>query len=343
MFLNGLLFSLGAICCWGTALIFLKVRKVKDAGISPVVMTMFYSIGYLLTALLTAAVTHLTNVSPVHITIEGVLGGVLWGIGKLCTILAVTSPIGIAMGQSIQCCCNIVATFGSGLLTGESTWWPQFLGVCILMVGIAVVASPGMACTKSRLALVDPVPDVCSSQDSSELAHPSDRMTLSEHRHSVQAVQKSTGGISILLGAWLAAISGLFMGLQALPFKLGADQDSLSYAVSEALGQFLTILTLFSGARLWGLAEGFRAGVPIGLLAGLAGGGLLFAAALCNTYAVQEIGLVGSCLSQLNMVVAGTWGIGLFHEITDRRLIVVFFSGTAIAISGASLLEWAPN
>ena len=79
-----------------------------------------------------------------------------------------------------------------------------------------------------------------------------------------------------------------------------------------------------------------------GIPAGLAGGGLLFVAAACNTLAVQHIGLVGSTLGQLNMAVAGVWGMALFKELRHRALVAVFGAGLAVACAGAVLLEWHP-
>lgn len=298
---------------------------MKDAQIDPLVMTMFYSIGYLCTAIV-AAVVMLSSGEPAHITTNGVLGGLIWGVGKLLSILAVTSQIGIAMGQAIQCCFNIATAFCTGIFTGEQVGVHQLAGIGILIIGLVVVVTPGMPCTKARRRC----------WKGSSLIQDAE---LGNDGRAETFVSTPANGIGMTLGVCLAAASGISMGVQALPFKLSDDNDSLSYAVGGALGQFAAILTACLGSRMLGLISGFRASDAVGLLPGLAGGGLLFTAAVCNTFAVQEIGLVGSCLGQLNMVVAGAWGILLFHEIVEWQLIVLFFLGTLTAVGGALLLE----
>lgn len=317
----GLLYSLGAILCWGTALVFIKVKKVKNADIPPLMMTSFYSLGYVLTGVAVSIVLYAIG-KPVHITWYGIGGGLVWGIGKSLTILAITSQIGLAMGQSIQCCVNIVTGFIAGICLGEEVSWLQYLAVLIIGVGISLVAAPGMQCTKSLLS----------------------QWKLLVNEDTARGVEESRAkgngdeGFGMLIGASLATASGMCMGLQGLPYKLASDHNSLSYAVSQALGQFVIIVAISAGARFVHPVRLSGSSCLIGTISGLLGGGLLFAAALCNTFAIAQIGLVGSCLSQLNMVVAGLWGICLFREITDYRLILLFFAGTLLALLGAFLL-----
>jgi len=152
----------------------------------------------------------------------------------------------------------------------------------------------------------------------------------------------ATTGIGRFRGTLLAMGSGVFMGVQAVPFKQSGSHDSFSYGVSGAFGQFLVLLAVSLVSRSTGRTRGFKAGLAVGLPAGLAGGMLLFLAATCNASAVNELGIVGSTLGQMNMVIAGIWGMMLFREIQDWRLILIFFVGASVAIVGAGLLEWKP-
>jgi len=242
-------------------------------------------------------------------------------------IFAVTGRVGLAMGQSVQCCANAASSFLAGVCMGEHVWWVQFVAIALLGVGIVGMASPGMHCTRACLGL------------------PTD------HAHSKSDGDAGVGGcaespleanpakqVGLLVGMLLALASGLCLGFQAVPFKLSDEHDALTYALGQAVGQFVFIMSFSFIARLLGCVQGFRSSLAAGLPAGLLGGWLLFAAASCNIFAVENIGLIGSCLSNLNMVVAGTWGIVLFREITERRLILCFFLGTCIALIGAFLL-----
>lgn len=321
---DGVLYSLGAVLSWGTALIFLKFGCVKRNNLSSEVMVLHYSIGYLVSSVVAIVVLAAIG-EPPQISIPGLVGGLLWGVGKLCIIFAVTSDIGLAIGQAVQCCCNVGITFISGLYTGESVWWVQVIAVLVLALGCLALSAPGMGFVQSWLS-----PHV------------------SHDFHDLESTDiKSEGGadptLSPLTGLLLAIGAGVFMGLQAVPFKLGEHVDSWSYAVNESFGQFfvLTIASVtiqFCRGTLRTCCVGFR----VGSLAGLAGGGLLFAAATFNTFAVKQIGLVGSCIGQANLIVAGLWGIMLFKEITNWRLIGLWSCGALLTMLGAVGVQIQP-
>jgi len=210
---------------------------------------------------------------------------------------------------------------------GEHVWWVQFVAIALLGIGIVGMASPGMHCTKACLGMstyhvhsnLDGDVGVGGCGESSLIGNPSKQ-------------------VGLFAGMLLALASGLCLGFQAVPYKLSNEHDALTYALGQAVGQFVFITSVFVVARLLGRVHGFRSNLAVGLPAGLLGGGLLFVAASFNTSAVENIGLIGSCLSNLNMVVAGAWGIVLFREITERRLIMCFILGTCIALIGAFLL-----
>lgn len=382
----GILWSCGAIFCWGTALVFLKVAPVRRAAIPPVAMTLFYSLGYLVTAVVAAALMVLSG-TAVKVTGYGMLGGALWGIGKFFTVLAVMSPLGLATGQAVQCCCNIFVGFAAGLCMGEELWWVQCVGLFMLAMGLGIVVSPGMELTKKAFGVegthivhedraqsvvcVEDRPqnnvipqslaksNLCTpsvvgptqsfgtasnaSQQPSQSFPPLQTALVTNQSFPPSQTALATTGIGRFRGTFLAMGSGVFMGVQTVPFKQSGSHDSFSYGVSGAFGQFLVLLAVSLVSRSTGRTRGFKAGLVVGLPAGLAGGMLLFLAATCNASAVNELGIVGSTLGQMNMVIAGIWGMVLFREIRDWRLMLIFFIGASVAIVGAGLLEWKPT
>jgi len=137
-------------------------------------------------------------------------------------------------------------------------------------------------------------------------------------------------------GLFMAMGSGLCMGLQALPFKLSGSTDSWSYSIGESFGQCVVLVTASVAIQLLkGKLSVCCLGFRQGSLAGVAGGSFLFIAATLNTFAVREIGLVGSCIGQANLIVAGLWGIVAFHELVGRRLIMLWCVGAALTLLGA--------
>jgi DNA-binding MltR family transcriptional regulator len=45
-------------------------------------------------------------------------------------------------------------------------------------------------------------------------------------------------------------------------------------------------------------------------------------------------------LTQLNVAVAGAWGLGVLKEVESPRLQAVFASAVGVALCGAALLSW---
>lgn len=333
---SGVLWSLGAALCWGSHLVFVKLDCVKKVGIRPIALTLFYAIG-LFTASVVAMCSSMLTGSVININSYGLTAGAIYGFAKLLMILAVTDVIGIAMGTAVANTVNVCTAFLAGLCTGESAQPLQLFGLFLLVTGLVVVASPGMIVTgktfnSAEIALVqDCKPSSSKSKESTPLLQPT-----------------VAGGDGMIRCIYILVLAGVGYGVQALPFKLSGGDDAFSYAISLAIGQLFVVLGAFTLTNAVASKTdseelpniNLETYCTTGIPAGFAGGLLLFSAAYCNSKAVQEIGLIGSTLGQLNMVIAGMWGIAVFKEIQDATLISLFFGGTLLAISGAGFLIW---
>eukprot|EP00927_Polykrikos_kofoidii_P065932 TRINITY_DN61625_c0_g1_i1.p1 TRINITY_DN61625_c0_g1~~TRINITY_DN61625_c0_g1_i1.p1 ORF type:complete len:354 (-),score=32.29 TRINITY_DN61625_c0_g1_i1:39-1040(-) len=324
----GLPFVAGAIFCWGTALIFLKFRCVVRRKIPGEVMVLYYALGYFLASSASAGLLLLSG-HTLSINAAGIFGGSLWGVGKVLTIFAVIGALGLATSQSIQCAANVLTNVVANALIRRELLWEQVGGVCLLLLGLVTV-------TLARMETSKPYKTSLHSQDAENAA--SELMMTGA---SVTLVSSDPSWVSdVVIGVVLAIGSGIFMGVQAVPFRLCEGSDPLEYVINEGIGQFLVTMLSCGGVvlRRWRqktLSDlSWRQGVP----AGFVGGALAFAAAAFNTKAVAEMGLLAGCLSQLNMVVAGLWGIVLFREIHAVLSIAVFFLGVAFAFGGAALV-----
>ena len=92
----GLGLSCVALLGWGTALVPLKLAGNKRNGV--LLCTLAVSAGYLLSAGVAAAV--LLALGSQAWASSGLLGGVIWGLGKILNILSVAGPAGLAGGQA---------------------------------------------------------------------------------------------------------------------------------------------------------------------------------------------------------------------------------------------------
>eukprot|EP00927_Polykrikos_kofoidii_P031774 TRINITY_DN27247_c0_g1_i1.p1 TRINITY_DN27247_c0_g1~~TRINITY_DN27247_c0_g1_i1.p1 ORF type:complete len:334 (+),score=30.49 TRINITY_DN27247_c0_g1_i1:122-1123(+) len=325
---SGLPYVAGAIFCWGTALIFLKIRCVVSRKIPGTVMSLYYSFGYLLAAS-TGAVFLVASGHSFSISAMGIVGGSLWGVGKVLTIFAVTGALGLATGQAMQCAANVLTNFVANAIIRGDCMWEQVGGVFLLLLGLVTLTVPRMGeSTPGKHSLPLHV------QEHVEIS------AMTDGASSVAVAANESEKLKMMTGVALALGSGVFMGVQAVPFRLSEGSDPWEYVINESFGQFVVILLSCGGVVLSDLRKktlpdlSWRQGVP----AGLAGGSLLFAAAAFNTLAVAEMGLLAGCLSQLNMIVAGLWGILFFREMHGVFAITLFFLGAAFALAGAALV-----
>mmetsp|Transcript_7928 Transcript_7928/g.17393 ORF Transcript_7928/g.17393 Transcript_7928/m.17393 type:complete len:337 (-) Transcript_7928:83-1093(-) len=329
----GLAFSLVAIFSWGTALIPLKLASGKKNGVT--LMTLGLSSGYLLSAGVAALVLH--SVEELEWVSSGLIGGVLWGLGKILVTRAVAGA-GLAAAQAIQCVFNIGAAFVAGVaLFDEPASATSAVAVFLLMVGLVTIAVP--------------CPPRCSALFASQLEPPEGLLGQTE-RETNKEHSEANSHLPHIAALGLAAVSGVLIGCQSVPFKLDkSEPSSWAYTISQSISQFTVIViacgTLFVIERRRVLAlqpvEEPRPPLiprPDGILLALGGGVLLFVAAACSTTAVSLMGLsVAQPVAQLNMVVAGAWGIYGFHEVTNPLEIVRFFTGCVVAVAGAVVLQ----
>merc|ERR1712107_354008 len=83
-------------------------------------------------------------------------------------------------------------------------------------------------------------------------------------------VDEASEGRDRICGVLLAMASGIFMGFQALPYKLSSDHDPVSYSLGQSIGQFLVILVIYLGGTIAGVIAVPQNRYIIGCLAGLA-------------------------------------------------------------------------
>ena len=136
---RGLVLDLVAIFCWGTALVPLKLEGNRANGVA--VSTVAISAGYLGAASV-AAVVVIASGGEVWAS-SGIVGGVVWGTGKVLNILAVAGAAGLAGGQAVQCVVNIATAFAVGvLLRGEPCNAYDAAGVLALIAGLLAIVAP---------------------------------------------------------------------------------------------------------------------------------------------------------------------------------------------------------
>jgi hypothetical protein len=338
-YLEGICLCAVAIVSRGTALVPLKLVGSKRNGVP--VTTIALSGGYLLAASLAAVVMIATN-KPAWSN-SGLFGGLIWGAGKIFNILSVSGATGLAAGQGTQCSVNIGASFLVGvLLRGEPCSTFGAIGVGVLMAGL--------------LAIIVPCPSGCQAAQPELVCHAaltacppagSDCSTEAAEAQST-APSKSARAASLTL----AASAGICFAFQSVPLLYDSSNPSaLEYSVSQAVAQFGVILAFCVPPVVLARRQAFRKSAlvdvpilplvpqPCALLLAVGGGMLLFTAAASINVSNGILGLsVAQPLGNLNMMVAGCWGVFVFGEMPFLLERVRFFLACAVAIGGAVLL-----
>ncbi len=132
-------------------------------------------------------------------------------------------------------------------------------------------------------------------------------------------------------------IAGIIFGSYITPLKLSALQP-MEYIFSMALGILVTggvvyLLSLYTRKQKSNYEK---------MLNGLLSGVLWSVGNLASLFAINLLGLsIGLPLTQMQLLVAVSWGIFYFKEVSDKRIIIKIILGAILLVSGAALLAFA--
>ena len=140
-------------------------------------------------------------------------------------------------------------------------------------------------------------------------------------------------------GVIMGLVAGIFLGLNGMEWQASADGlgNSLSVFFVCQFGVTLVLLVpLFLKIPSMRKADHGRIAAPFA-----------FAGAVCfciaqtgQAMAILDLGeAIGMPLTQLNLIVAGLWGICFYKETTAPRMIAIFFFAILIDIAGAILIS----
>lgn len=169
-----------------------------------------------------------------------------------------------------------------------------------------------------------------------------------------------------MIGGGLAAATagGICMGMQGIPMSSGAPEPYATTAVFLIAQTPLTAVLLVVWKLLLlyqkptidsSISDGESASAPLvttmhvlppgqhaPAVLGIVGGVIFSVAALGQVITISRLGAtVGMPLTQLNLVVAGVWGIFFFREVEGRESVGVFFGSAALALLGGCMLRMA--
>jgi len=298
--------------------------------------------------------------------------------GKILQLWAVRR-VGVGLSTGIVASVNSVVAFVVGVaVLGDrpGDMGTASLGISMLLMGaIGMVnckpsASAEVTDTKNpedvaTLTIVSP-----SSQKITRRSSSCIKISMNAEPVPEMTIQSPIASID-WTGILAAVLSGACLGLQGVPFRLGSSAVSSAFSPYATAAVFLlaqgplTLLTLtLTGcitSRTTAQIQSYqilpthaspsktkrrffeKGDTQIRLAAWGMSAGLIFSfAAIGQVVTVTTFGAtVGMPLTQLNLVVAGVWGIAYFREIRHWKSILLFFVSAALAMVGGGVLQAA--
>jgi len=336
----GYLWVTGAIFCFGSFGLPIKVPLVQKANIDPVVFQCYYSLAVFITSFC------ILFFEPFVYTWWGVVGALLWFPASTLAIFTI-NLIGIAITQGVSGGTTIIVSFFWGSVVFHEVienWYLTILGLFLLLLGITGISVCNIQIPVSLpsflLKFEKFIPFILNRP-----ILPIDNKNIQEEitTEDLHIIIPKKNNYS--LGLIISVFLGLCTGTMLVPSKLAPeDIQGIEYVFSFAIGVaiitvlFAPVYFIFQYIRGNGLPNfHFKIAVVPGLLAGT----IWNVGNICSINATFYLGLtIGFPLTQLALLVSGIWGMLLFKEISRMTSIIVFFTSVCILLGGAVLLSF---
>jgi len=300
-----------------------KTKKITDVSVDPVVFQLYTSFGVFLSSF--ALLPFLKDDITTLITLWGILAGCL-SVLALYASFAAVDHIGVALAQGIWGGVAIVVSWLWGVLIFRdlpSSLWMSILSLLILIVGGFVIA------------FCDKIGKYMQPSNSSAESEPL-LDTSMNHVDEVDSMSKVFRGVS------LSIIVGLTGGSILVPLHyVSESKQGILFLPSFGIGSLLTSPIIYCIHSIFSRSMPvlhFRESIWTGLLSG-------FLYNLGNFLSILAIPVIGYNVAypilQCAILVSGVWGIYVFKEITNPRMIYTFWIGGFILLVGAILLTIA--
>jgi glucose uptake protein GlcU len=326
---------IGLVVCilgWGTANVFVKAPSVVRAKLHPCVLIFPPAVA---TGVIGMLIGAFTGISP-----YGVLGGALWGPGKIAIVIATAQWTGLGVSQSVTSGSAIISSFVAGLV-----FLREPIGNLPIKIGCLGLLMAGVAgITAVRVAAARAADDARELESRSDFDEEKPEKGTGERTEPLAGVEleaepaASSERRKTLLGVSSCLVGGIGIGCSNMPYfyEPAETRSPLRYLAGYAIGQLLAhALVTLPYLALGGSAKGmWSAWAPLA-----ANGALFILGYWGSVVSTAAFGLaVGYPLAQMNLIVAGFWSVFFFQEVRGARLIAAFLTCClALGVGGAGL------
>jgi uncharacterized membrane protein YpjA len=350
--------------CGGTYPVFIKVPRVINAKVHPVVFQSYKSFWVFVLAWAFLAVNAIRQKPLFEFTYWAVLGASLWVPAGFFYIFAVTA-CGLSTTAVLTSGTSTVVQFVVSLLMkekvmvahGESGYLlaPWYLaGVVVGMFGLILAPKMNLQCGSSAHQTKALIGKKGEQDEDEESFDQTTMSTIGEGVSFVVAQERRTSSQrEFVAGVVLAVLAGLFAGGKYCMSTIGkrVERDSQdpqfvkdtlfnvfqSYMMSFGLGCIISnviynvIFVCFLKARRQELPRAeFSVMSVYGFLAGLFWFGSYIGGQGAND--LGSAALFGPANSACNLIVAGLWGLLWYREVRNPRNIALWVTSAAVTI-----------
>jgi len=355
----GLVMAVISMICNGSFPSFNKLHRVQQCGVQPQVFNLYFIMGAVLSSIVVYIVLISTG-AEVEFTYLGVISGLCLAICGVTTFAAI-KYIGLSMGVTIWSGTAILVSFVQGFIAGTqaSNLWIAIVGCLVLIAGIVGVGFSDKVvakCSKqqsSTLHTVDmnksnapgayrsEVEAAASSSSDDNVDEATKSLLAKNDREQTAAVPAHYHDYA--LGAFFAVLTGIFGGSVGFPTNWTDDDCNcarLKFLISFAVGCLLVVPI----TAAWALCSAKGLGkvewhLQTCLVPGLLAGVVWNCANVASYYAIESLSYgVAYPIMQSSLVIANLWGVFVFKEVTDKKVICALFVCAFVVMGGCGLI-----
>eukprot|EP01083_Nonionella_stella_P037147 101271_1 len=331
----GMILAIVSLICNGSFSSLNKLHKVQAANINPQIFNLYFVMGVILSSIVVYFVLLLMGES-VQFTYLGVISGFCLSVCGMTTFAAI-KYIGLSVGITIWSGTAIFVSFVQGFMVGTHAQylWIAIGGCVVLLIGII-----GVGFSNSLVALLCTNNQQNAYQDML-ITEPS--IEINPTNYNIQDTPNhdhvDTKYRDFVLGIFFAVTTGVFGGSVGFPSNWTNETNSgLKYLISFAVGCccIIPITLLWALSVSWNKIE-WHLGTCLvpGLLAGL----VWNIANVASLYAIESLSYgVAYPIMQSSLVVGNLWGIFVWKECVDKRVICMLFVFCFIVMIGCGLI-----
>jgi len=278
----------------------------------------------------------------------GVISGFCLSIAGVTTFAAI-KYIGLTVGVTIWSGTAILTSFIEGFMAGTTA---EELPIAIVGCIVLIIGVIGVGFSEQIIGLC--VHGMAGSKENEEQKQ---ALIESDTGDSISGVAVASGtaatlGVDadaatngkmadLLIGALFAVMTGIVGGSVGFPSNWTSDEDNdsrLKFLISFAVGccciiPITTVWACFISSEK--VQWHWKTCLVPGLLAGL----VWNIGNVASLYAIQSVGYgVAYPIMQSSLIVANLWGIFVWKEVTEKRVICLIFLFGLIVMAGCGLI-----